>query len=319
MVPKVFSEVRSSVTGMSVLPPAPFGRMITAMVTPFAPDGALDLDAAAAVATYLVDAGNDGLVVNGTTGESPTTTDAEKDQLLRVVADAVGDRASIIAGVGENDTRHTVELAQAASKAGVDGLLVVTPYYNRPPQSGLLAHFRAVADATDLPVMLYDIPGRAGVPIETETLLRLAEHPRVVAVKDAKDDLAASSTVIARTDLAYYSGTDVLTLPLLAVGGAGVVSVVSHVATPLIKEMIVAFDAGDALRARALHQQLLPAYEGMFRTQGAILAKAALNAAGLPAGPTRLPLVDATEAQCAQLKLDLAAAGLVAAAGTGAS
>ena len=160
---------------MSVLPPAPFGRMITAMVTPFTADGALDVDGAAALATYLVDEGNDGLVVNGTTGESPTTTDAEKDQLLRTVADAVGDRASIIAGVGVNDTRHTVELARAAGKAGADALLVVTPYYNRPPQAGLLAHFRAVADSTDLPVMLYDIPGRAGVPIETETLLRLAE------------------------------------------------------------------------------------------------------------------------------------------------
>lgn len=310
-------------TGMSVLPPAPFGRMITAMVTPFTADGSLDLDGAAALATHLVDTGSDGLVINGTTGESATTTDVEKDHLLRAVADAVGHRAAVIAGVGSNDTRHTVELARAAGKAGADALLVVTPYYNRPPQRGLLVHFRAVADATDLPAMLYDIPGRTGVPIATETLLRLAEHPRIVAVKDAKDDLGAASTVLARTDLAFYSGTDVLTLPLLAVGGAGVVSVVSHVATPLIKEMIVAFDAGDAVRARAVHHQLLPAYEGIFRTQGVILTKAALKAAGLPAGPVRPPLVDATDAECAQLRLDLEAAGLEAAglapvgAGTG--
>src|SRR3954454_5108625 len=164
----------------------PFGRMLTAMVTPLPPDGAFDLDGAATLATHLVDAGNEGLVVNGTTGESPTTSDAEKEAVVRAVAEAVGDRAHVIAGVGTNDTAHTIELARSAEKAGATGLLVVSPYYSKPPQAGLLAHFRQVADATDLPVMLYDIPGRTGVPITTETHLRLAEHPHIVAVKDAK-------------------------------------------------------------------------------------------------------------------------------------
>ncbi|MBX6389200.1 MAG: 4-hydroxy-tetrahydrodipicolinate synthase [Frankia sp.] len=304
------SEVPSTVAGMSALPPAPFGRLITAMVTPFLPDGSLDLAGAAALATHLVDAGCDGLVVSGTTGESPTTTDAEKDQLLRAVIDAVGDRASVIAGVGTNDTRHTIELAQAAEKAGADGLLVVTPYYNKPPQAGLAAHFRATADATGLPVMLYDIPGRTGVPIQTETLLALAEHPRIVAVKDAKSDIEASSWVIANTDLAYYSGDDSATLPLLAVGAVGVVSVVAHVAAPAMRAMIDAFDAGRLVEARRRHHGLLPIFRGIFRTQGVITTKAALAMRGLPSGPVRPPLTDATEAEIAQLRLDLAAAVL---------
>ncbi|MCK9928349.1 4-hydroxy-tetrahydrodipicolinate synthase [Frankia sp. Mgl5] len=304
------SEVPASVAGMSALPPAPFGRMITAMITPFTADGGLDVPGAAALAEHLVDAGNDALVINGTTGESPTTSDAEKDILVRVVRDAVGSRAQVIAGVGTNDTRHTVELAEAAEKAGADGLLVVAPYYNKPPQAGLLAHFRAVADATSLPVMIYDIPGRSGVPVATETLLKLAEHSRIVAVKDAKDDLSASSWVLANTGLAYYSGTDVLNLPLLSVGACGVVSVVGHVASPAIRAMIEAFGAGEVGRAIALHKGLLPAYQGIFRTQGVITAKAALAMAGLPAGPVRSPLVDATEAERAQLRADLAAAVL---------
>src|SRR3712207_6541951 len=189
---------------MSVMPTPPFGRLITAMVTPFTAEGALDLDRAAALASYLVDEQqNDGLVVNGTAGESPTTTDAEKAELVRVVVDAVGDRASVLAGVGTFDTAHTLELAAAAAKAGAQGLLVVTPYYSKPPQRGLLAHFRAVADATDLPVMVYDIPHRSGVAIATDTMLQLAEHPRIVAVKDAKTDLTAASAVTSASDLAY--------------------------------------------------------------------------------------------------------------------
>ncbi len=205
--------------------PAPLGRVLTAMVTPFAPDGSVDLAAAAALASDLVDLGNDGLVVNGTTGESPTTSDAEKSDLVRAVLDAVGDRATVIAGVGTNDTAHTVELAHEAQKAGAHALLVVTPYYNKPPQAGLLAHFSTVADATDLPVMLYDIPGRSGVPIASDTLLRLAEHPRIVANKDAKGDLFAAQQVMSRCSLAYYSGDDALNLPLISVGAVGVVSV----------------------------------------------------------------------------------------------
>jgi 4-hydroxy-tetrahydrodipicolinate synthase len=284
--------------------------MITAMVTPFTADGDLDPRGAAELATHLADAGNDGLVLNGTTGEAPTTSDAEKERLLRAVLEAVGGRATVIAGVGTNDTRHTIELARTAEKAGAAGLLVVAPYYNKPPQAGLLAHFRAVADATGLPVMVYDIPGRTGVPVATETLVTLAEHPRIVAVKDAKDDVGAASWVLARTDLAYYSGTDMFTLPLLSVGAAGVVSVVSHVATSAIRAMIEAFGAGDVARATALHRGLLPAYEGIFRNQGVILAKAALALAGLPGGPVRLPLLDATPAEVARLRDDLAAGAL---------
>ncbi|ONH31271.1 4-hydroxy-tetrahydrodipicolinate synthase [Pseudofrankia asymbiotica] len=304
------SEVPVSVAGMSVLPPAPFGRLITAMVTPFLPDGSLDLDGAAALASHLVDAGSDGLVISGTTGESPTTSDDEKDQLLRVVLKAVGDRASVIAGVGTYDTHHTTELARAAERAGAHGLLVVTPYYSKPPQAGVARHFRMVADATGLPVMIYDIPGRTGVPVTTETLLALAEHPNIVAVKDAKADLEGSSRVIANSSLAYYCGDDALTLPLLSVGAVGLVSVVAHVGAPALRALIAAFDAGDPVTARRIHQGMLPIFKGIFRTQGVITTKAALTLRGLPAGPVRPPLVDATDAEIDQLRLDLAAAVL---------
>ncbi|MEV4694338.1 4-hydroxy-tetrahydrodipicolinate synthase [Micromonospora echinospora] len=289
----------------------PFGRVMTAMVTPFTPDGGLDLDGAVRLAEYLVDEqGNDALVLNGTTGESPTTTDAEKESLIRAVVEAVGDRARIVAGVGTNDTRHTVELATQAEKAGAHGLLVVTPYYNKPPQAGLLRHFTTVADATGLPVMLYDIPHRSGVAIATETLVKLAEHGRIVAVKDAKGDLFATAEVLSRTDLAYYSGEDALTLPMLSVGAVGVVGTSTHFTGALTKQMIDAFVAGDNAGALALHRQLLPLYTGIFRTQGTILVKAGLAAQGRPAGPVRPPLVDATGDELAQLRADCAAAGL---------
>ncbi|MGW4499608.1 4-hydroxy-tetrahydrodipicolinate synthase [Micromonospora sp. NPDC004336] len=289
----------------------PFGRVLTAMVTPFTADGSLDLDGAARLASHLVDEqGNDALVVNGTTGESPTTTDAEKEHLIRAVAEAVGDRAKVVAGVGTNDTRHTIELASAAEKAGAHGLLVVTPYYNKPPQSGLLRHFTAVADATGLPVMLYDIPHRSGVPIDTETMVRLAEHGRIVAVKDAKGDLTATSWVTSRTNLAFYSGEDALTLPALAVGAVGVVGTSTHFTGALTRRMIEAYDSGDTGAALDLHRRLLPLFTGIFRTQGVILVKAGLAAAGMPAGPVRPPLVDATDDEIAQLRADCAAAGL---------
>ncbi|MFI0791127.1 4-hydroxy-tetrahydrodipicolinate synthase [Micromonospora rubida] len=289
----------------------PFGRLLTAMVTPFNADGSLDLDGAVRLANHLVDEqGNDALVLNGTTGESPTTTDAEKERLIRAVAEAIGDRARVVAGVGTNDTRHTIELAAAAEKAGAHGLLVVTPYYNKPPQSGLVRHFTAVADATGLPIMLYDIPHRAGVPIATETLVCLAEHGRIVAVKDAKGDLTATSWVTSRTELAYYSGEDSLTLPALAVGCVGVVGTSTHFTGALTKRMIEAYDAGDTGTALALHRRLLPLFTGVFRTQGTILVKAGLAAKGLPAGPVRPPLVDATDDEIAQLRADCAAAGL---------
>ncbi len=282
------------------------------MITPFTADGALDADGAARLATYLVnDMRNDGLVISGTTGESPTTTDAEKERLLRAVIEAVGDRATVVAGAGTNNTIHSRELAQAAQRAGADALLVVTPYYNKPPQNGLIAHFSAVADATELPVMLYDIPGRTGVPIATESLIRLAAHPRIIAVKDAKGDLGASSQVMAATDLVYYCGEDMLNLPMLALGAAGFVSVVGHVAGDRLHEMIDAHAAGRVDEALAIHRELLPLYIGiMTRTQGVITTKAALTMLGLPGGPVRLPLADATPQQVEQLRADLLAGGV---------
>jgi len=289
----------------------PFGRLLSAMVTPFLADGSLDLGGAARLATYMVDEQhNDGLVISGTTGESPTTTDAEKEALLRAVVDAVGDRAHIVAGVGTNDTRHTIELASAAEKAGAHGLLVVTPYYNKPPQAGLIAHFRAVADATGLPILLYDVPHRAAIPIATDTLVRLAEHPRIVGVKDAKADLVATSWVTRRSDLAIYSGDDGLTLPLLAVGGVGVVGTSTHFTGVSTKKMIESYEAGNVEQATRAHHELLPLYTGIFKAQGVILVKAGLNQLGMPAGPVRLPLVDATPAEIETLISDAAAAGI---------
>lgn len=291
-------------------PQTPFGRVLTAMVTPFTADGALDLAGAQRLAAHLVDAGNDGLIINGTTGESPTTSDAEKDQLVRAVLEAVGDQAHVVAGIGTNDTRHSIELARTAERAGAHGLLAVTPYYNKPPQEGLFRHFTAIADATELPVMLYDIPGRSGVPIDTETLVRLADHPRIVANKDAKGDLGRASWAIARSGLAWYSGDDMLNLPLLSVGAIGFVSVVGHVVTPELRALLDAHVSGDVQKATEIHQQLLPVFTGMFRTQGVITTKAALTLQGLPAGPLRLPLVELSPEETAQLKIDLAAGGV---------
>lgn len=281
------------------------------MVTPMTADGSIDYDGTAALATYLVDdLANDGLVLSGTTGEAPTTTDAEKEQLLRVVLDAVGNRATVVAGAGTNDTHHAVELARAAERVGAHGLLVVTPYYNKPPQAGLLRHFTAIADATGLPMMTYDIPKRTGVPIAGETLLRLTEHPRIVANKDAKGDLEEAAWVMARSDLAYYCGEDALNLPMLSIGAAGFVSVVGHVLSRELREMLEAYLGGDVRRARDVNRRLLPAYTGFFRTQGLILTKAALKMLGLPAGTVRSPLVEATPEQVTQLREDMAAAGV---------
>ncbi|GAA4447795.1 4-hydroxy-tetrahydrodipicolinate synthase [Phytohabitans houttuyneae] len=289
----------------------PFGRLLTAMVSPFRADGSLDVEGAARLATYLVDEqANDALVINGTTGESPTTSDGEKEQLIRAVVEAVGDRAKVVAGVGTNDTSHTIELAAGAEKAGAHGLLVVTPYYNKPPQAGVLRHFTAVADATGLPMLVYDIPHRAGIPIATETMVRLAEHPRIVGVKDAKGDLIATSWVTQRTDLAYYSGEDALTLPLLAIGAVGLVGTSTHFSGVYAQEMIQSYERGDVAGALSLHQRLMPIFTGIFRSPGTILVKGALAAKGMPAGPVRSPLVDATEADMAQLREDFGAAGL---------
>jgi 4-hydroxy-tetrahydrodipicolinate synthase len=288
----------------------PFGRVVTAMVTPFSADGALDVDGARELARQLVESGSSGLVVNGTTGESPTTSAAEKIAVLKAVIEAVGDRARVIGGIGGNNTAHVVEEAKAVAEAGAHAILAVTPYYNKPPQEGVYRHFTAVADATELPVMLYDIPGRTATPIAGETLLRLAEHPRITAVKDAKGDLAASSRVMAETDLAYYCGDDALNLPFAAVGAVGTVSVVSHLVGPELNAMYEAFFAGDVAKARDIHRMLLPVFTGVFRTQGVITVKAALRELGRPGGPVRLPQIDLDEAGLATLRADLAAAGI---------
>src|SRR3954447_2208704 len=297
---------------MSTDPARPFGRVLTAMVTPFTEDGGIDLAGAQELAAQLVDRGaHDGLVVHGTTGEAPTTTDGEQHAVLEAVIDAVGDRAVVVAGVGTNDTAHSIELARAAERVGVDGLLVVTPYYNKPPQAGLLRHFTSVADSTDLPVMLYDIPPRTVIPIEVETLVRAAEHPRIVAVKDAKADFGAIAWTLARTDLAYYCGEDMLTLPMLALGAVGMVSVVGHVAGPRLAELIAAVESGDLVKARAVNESLLPVYSGvMGGGQGVMMIKAALKLLSLPAGPVRPPLVDAGPEEIAQLRIDLVAGGI---------
>jgi 4-hydroxy-tetrahydrodipicolinate synthase len=281
------------------------------MVTPFAADGSLDLDSAAELATYLVDEQrNDALVINGTTGESPTTSDDEKLRLLQTVIEAVGDRAQIIAGVGTFDTAHTIHLAQQAAGVGADGLLVVTPYYSRPPQDALAAHFLAVADATEIPMILYDIPHRAGVAIETDTLLTVAEHPRIVAVKDAKGLPVQSAVVMANSDLAFYAGDDAMMLPLMAVGGVGVVGTSTHFSGARTAEVIAAWLAGDVDGALSLYRALLPVYQGVFATQGVMLVKAGLAARGRDVGPVRAPLLNASEAQTRTFVSLLDAVGL---------
>ena len=289
---------------------APFGRLITAMVTPFKADLSVDWDGVEKLASHLVSTGHDAIVVSGTTGEAPTTNDDEKDELIRVVKATVGNKVKVIAGAGNNETPHSVEQAIHAQKVGADGLLVVTPYYNKPPQAGIEAHFRAIADAVDLPVMMYDIPGRTGIEIEPDTIVKLAEHKNIVALKDAKGNVASTSWVIKRCGIPVYSGDDILNLPLLSVGAVGFVSVCGHTVGAQLREMLDAWFAGNAARALEIHQQLLPVFTGTFRTQGAILTKAALNLMGLPGGHTRLPLVDATPAQIEQLKLDLRAGGV---------
>ena len=276
-----------------------FGTVGTAMITPFAQDGSVDLDGCQAVAEHLVDNGNDMLVVSGTTGESPTTTDAEKDAILRAVIEAVGSRARIIAGVGTNVTSHSVELAKQAQKAGAHGLLVVTPYYSKPPQDAIAAHMTEVASSTDLPVMLYDIPGRSGVPIHTQTLLELDKHPNIVAVKDAKGDVAAALDVMAGSELVYYSGEDALNLPLLAAGAVGIVSVVGHVAARRFADMVAAVHANDLDSARQIAADLTGVIDAvMNHMPGVVAAKAAMESLGIiDSRACRMPLLPATAEQ----------------------
>jgi len=293
---------------MSIQPP--FGRLLTAMVTPFKDDLSIDWAGVEKLAAHLVSTGHDGIVVNGTTGEAPTTSDDEKIEIIKVVRNAVSGRSKVIAGAGNNETTHSVEQAEMAAKAGADGLLVVTPYYNKPPQAGIEAHFRAMADATDVPVMLYDIPGRTGMQIEPDTIVKLAAHPNIVALKDAKGDVSSTSWVIKRCGIPVYSGDDILNLPLLSVGAVGFVSVCGHTVGADLRAMLDAWFSGNSEKALEIHQKLLPVYTGTFRTQGAILTKAALSMMGLPGGKVRLPLVDATESQVSQLREDLRAGGV---------
>jgi 4-hydroxy-tetrahydrodipicolinate synthase len=289
---------------------APFGRLITAMITPFAKDGSIDWDGVATLANHLADHGHDAIAVNGTTGEAPTTKSSEKLEIIKVVKSTVGSRVKVLSGAGDNETSYTVEQAKRSADAGADGLLIVTPYYNKPPQAGIEAHFKAVASATDLPIMMYDIPGRTGVEIESDTIVRLFELPNIVALKDAKGNLAATSDVIARCGIPVYSGDDILNLPFLSIGAVGFVSVCGHTVGNELKEMLSAWFAGDTARALEIHQKLIPVFKGTFKTQGAILTKAAMNLMGLPGGTTRLPLVDATPAQIATLREDLIAGGV---------
>jgi 4-hydroxy-tetrahydrodipicolinate synthase len=292
---------------------SPFGRLLTAMVSPMRPDGSLDLEGARRLVTHLLDSGHDGIVVNGTTGESATLSDDESIEMVRLVAEVVGDRAAVVAGVGSNATAHSVEMAHRAVDAGATGLLLVSPYYNKPTQPGLVAHCHAVADTTDLPVMLYDIPGRTGVPFATSTLLELARHPRIVAVKDAKGDPWGTTKVLAATDLLYFSGDDATTLPWLALGAVGTVSVVGHVAGREYAAMIAAVDRGDLAGARAVHQRLVPAVEAVMTTsQGAIMAKAALVELGVIEHATvRLPLVESPPEHLDLLRTGLKESGLL--------
>jgi 4-hydroxy-tetrahydrodipicolinate synthase len=295
----------------SALPPAPFGRLLTAMVTPFTADGALDLDGAAALATHLADHGHDGLVLAGTTGEAATTSEAEQADLLRVVLEAVGDRLTVLYGAGTNDTAHGRELARIGAKGGAHGLLATTPAYTKPTQAGVVAHIEAIAAETDLPVMLYDIPSRTGLALETDTLVQLADHPKVLALKDAKCQLAQTAEVRRRApQLAIYSGADEFTLPLLSIGAVGVVSVLAHIAGDEIAAMIGAFDAGDVATARDISLRLSPAALGIFRFASPAPIKAALADRGLCSPAVRLPLLAATDEQWTALRADLTLAGL---------
>jgi 4-hydroxy-tetrahydrodipicolinate synthase len=290
------------------------GAILTAMVTPFGPDGELNESATRRLARYLVDHGSDGLVVSGTTGESPTLTDEEKLRLVDIVLDEVGGDATVIAGTGSNDTRHSVHLTEQASRRDIDAVLVVTPYYNKPPRAGLVAHFRAVAESTDKPVMLYNIPSRTVINLDTDLLTELAEVDNIVAVKQANDDLEQARRVISDAGLALYAGDDNLLRPFAEIGGAGGVTVTSHLLGEQMKEMYEAAHAGDLDRARELDDRLRDGYETIFMTVGTITTKAALNMLGLDAGGLRLPLVEASDQERAAVQGLLERHGLVASA-----
>ncbi len=294
--------------------PEPFGRLLTAMVTPMTDDRRPDLHAAAALAVHLMDHGHDGVVLNGTTGEAPTTHAPEKADLIRVVVDAIGDRGAVLAGAGSNDTQHAVRMAEQAAEAGADGLLVVSPYYSRPSQEGIYQHTVAVADATDLPVMLYDVPGRTVVRYSPATLRRLAEHPRIVAVKDATGDPQGALRAIADTGLAWYSGDDGLLLPFLAVGAVGLVSMAAHLVGDQLARVIALYGKDQPGAARTEFLEVLPAIDLIAGSgNGALRSKLSLSLLGLiPTPAMRLPQVRADEAEVAEVRAALVAAGLLA-------
>jgi 4-hydroxy-tetrahydrodipicolinate synthase len=283
---------------------AVFGRVLTAMATPFDESGAVNWEQVTALAKRLVDNGSDGIVVAGTTGESPTLSDEEKIRLFRAVKEAVGGRAVVVAGTGTNDTKHSIHLTKEAERAGCDGLLLVNPYYNRPPQDGLYAHFRAIAESTRLPCMLYNIPGRTGVNCLPETIARLADVPNIAAVKEASGSLDQVSDIRRRTKKHFliYSGDDSLTLPILAVGGTGIVSVASHLVGREIQQMVRAFEQGEVAQALQLHLRLLPLFKVLFITTNPVPLKAALNMSGISVGKPRLPLVEATAKEKEQIQ-----------------
>jgi len=296
-----------------IQPFRPFGSVLTAIVTPMTEEGAIDFVAAGRLASYLVERGCDGLVVSGTTGEAPTTHAPEKVELILAAKEAVRGDATIVAGAGSNDTAHAVRMAEQAAEAGADGLLVVVPYYSKPSQKGVIAHFQAVADATDLPIMVYDIPGRVGIKLAPATLDALGEIDTIVAVKDATGDVAAAERAMARTGMAWYSGDDALNLALLQVGAAGMVSVVAHVAADRYRAMIEAFDAGKSAEAEAIAAEVEPIVKAIMGTGlGAVTAKAAMQALGvIPSRAMRLPLLPLDDTEYAALCEDLKAAGVL--------
>jgi 4-hydroxy-tetrahydrodipicolinate synthase len=289
-----------------------FGSLVTAMVTPFRDDHGVDLDGAQSLATHLLDSGSDAVCVAGSTGESATLTHKEKAELFRAVADAVRGRGKVICGTGTYSTAETLELTQAAEDAGADGLLVVTPYYNKPPQRGLIAHFERVAEATDLPIIAYNIPGRTATRIEHDTLVRLAETPNIVAVKDSTGDFQGISRLIAEVpDFEVYSGDDWATFGYVCLGAVGVISVAGHLVGSQIRQMIELIETGDIGAARKIHESLSPLYNALFVTSNPIPLKAALELVGRPAGVPRLPLVPATSEERDRVRKALEDAGLL--------
>jgi 4-hydroxy-tetrahydrodipicolinate synthase len=290
------------------------GEVLTAVVMPFKPDGTIDFERFRELAQYLVESGSDGLVVAGTTGESPTLTDEERLELFRVAVDTLSGRASVVAGTGTYSTAHSVHLTREAHELGVDGLLVVTPYYNKPPARGIVEHFRAIADVSDRPIIVYNIPGRVVINIEPETIVELAEIPTVRAVKQANDDLVQARRIVEETDLDLYAGDDNLILPFLELGGIGGVCVHTHVVGPQVKQMVSTFREGEVETARRLDEELQPAFELLKVQTNPIAIKAALNLLGHDVGGLRLPLVQANESEIAQIRDCLERLGMLSAA-----